>query len=340
MALKHDNEVWCVAWSPNGQILASGGGRGGTVRLWDATTGKPLRRMEECKDNIINLAWSPDGKKLMGVGCHIAIWDVEIGRIFYYSIDIHGLDAAWSPDGSKICTLSDDNEIAIWNAVTGNIICESKHKKGYGHLFLGAGWSLNLSHPSIAWSPDNQIIASVSPDYSIRIWTITGRLIRVLEAHTSSIKSISFLDDGRLLASHEKDGALIIWRTDIWTEVAHINEIETTSYTSSNLASHRVLPIMAIIGEMGRKINILVLNYAALRSAEPFSSTMHYINAKAVLLGESGVGKSGLGIRIAEGIFRPTESTHGAQFWHLPVEQVPNLPSNLHAELTLWDLAG
>ena len=69
-------------------------------------------------------------------------------------------------------------------------------------------------------------------------------------------------------------------------------------------------------------------------------STVFYVNAKAVLLGESGVGKSGLGIRIAEKEFRKTESTHGAKFWHFPTERLPTLPSNVQAELTLWDLAG
>jgi GTPase SAR1 family protein/UDP-2,3-diacylglucosamine pyrophosphatase LpxH/RNase P subunit RPR2 len=64
------------------------------------------------------------------------------------------------------------------------------------------------------------------------------------------------------------------------------------------------------------------------------------VNAKAVLLGESSVGKSGLGIRIAEGEFRKTESTHGAQFWHFPTERLPELPPKMQAELTLWDLAG
>ena len=77
-----------------------------------------------------------------------------------------------------------------------------------------------------------------------------------------------------------------------------------------------------------------------MRGAEPATPTVFYVNAKAVLLGDSGVGKSGLGIRIAEGEFRQTESTHGAQFWHFPTERLPALPPNVQAELTLWDLAG
>jgi small GTP-binding protein len=88
------------------------------------------------------------------------------------------------------------------------------------------------------------------------------------------------------------------------------------------------------------EINIWDLDLARLRGAEPATPTVFYVNAKAVLLGESSVGKSGLGIRIAEGKFRQTESTHGAQFWHFPTERLPVLPPNVQAELTLWDLAG
>ena len=73
------------------------------------------------------------------------------------------------------------------------------------------------------------------------------------------------------------------------------------------------------------------------------NDTIHYINAKVVLIGESGVGKSGLGIRMAEKEFRVTESTHGANFWQIPVTQQVSSISKLvkvNAELTIWDLAG
>ncbi len=72
--------------------------------------------------------------------------------------------------------------------------------------------------------------------------------------------------------------------------------------------------------------------------------SVNLVNAKVVLLGESGVGKSGLGARLAENQFRLTESTHGMQFWQIQlpqtvIDQVSDLP-NLWAELTIWDLAG
>ena len=64
---------------------------------------------------------------------------------------------------------------------------------------------------------------------------------------------------------------------------------------------------MAAPGPSSNEINIWDLDFALLRGAAPAAPTVFYVNAKAVLLGDSGVGKSGLGIRIAEGAFRPTE---------------------------------
>jgi len=162
----------------------------------------------------------------------------------------------------------------------------------------------------------------------------------VLEGHTAWVTFVSFLDNGRLLASLSKDGTVIFWRTDSWAEVLRVEKIGEMTGLFSNLAIHPTLPLMAAPGPTKSDINIWDLDLPLLRGAESATPSVFYVNAKAVLLGESGVGKSGLGIRMAEGRFRKTSSTHGAQFWHFPTERLPALPPNVQAELTLWDLAG
>ncbi len=161
----------------------------------------------------------------------------------------------------------------------------------------------------------------------------------MLEGHTGRVVSVSFLDDGRLLASLDESGAVILWRTDTWAEVIRVDKIGDAPILS-NFVVHPTLPVMAACAMDLKEINIWDLDLALLRGAEPAAPTVFYVNAKAVLLGDSGVGKSGLGIRIAEGEFRTTDSTHGAQFWHFPTERLTALPANVQAELTLWDLAG
>ena len=51
------------------------------------------------------------------------------------------------------------------------------------------------------------------------------------------------------------------------------------------------------------------------------ATTTTYANAKVLLLGDSGVGKSGLAMVLAGEEFRATESTHGRRIWQLPAAE-------------------
>jgi GTPase SAR1 family protein len=292
-----------------------------------------MRILGEHGGRVNDIAWSPGGKMLASCsdGKKISLWDPgsegalrELeGHIGY----VEGV--AWSPDGRWLCSGSSDGTVRLWDVETGKAIRTLQGHKGFV--------------TSVAWSPapDMQHVASGSYDRTVRIWNPgTGQQQYVLEGHTASVCSISFLHSGHLLASLGDNGAVILWRTDTWAEVLRVDKIGDV-HSLSNLAFHPTLPVMAAPGAVQTEIDIWDLDFALLCSATPSAPTVFYVNAKAVLLGDSGVGKSGLGIRIAEGAFRPTEgSTHGAQFWHFPTERLPALPPNIQAELTLWDLAG
>ncbi len=70
-------------------------------------------------------------------------------------------------------------------------------------------------------------------------------------------------------------------------------------------------------------------------------ATAHYTNAKIVLVGESGVGKTGLAIRLAENDWRETSSTHGMNVWRLELarEDAPGAAA-MEREVWLWDFPG
>lgn len=67
----------------------------------------------------------------------------------------------------------------------------------------------------------------------------------------------------------------------------------------------------------------------------------HYVNAKVVLVGDTGVGKSGLAERLVHGRFVPTESSHARRAHVLEAGMVRTPEGGaVHRETLLWDLAG
>jgi len=65
-----------------------------------------------------------------------------------------------------------------------------------------------------------------------------------------------------------------------------------------------------------RLIHLYELDYDVLLGQRTTPS-VSYTSAKIVLVGDSGVGKTGLGWRLAKGEFKEHASTHGQQFWLL-----------------------
>jgi small GTP-binding protein len=104
------------------------------------------------------------------------------------------------------------------------------------------------------------------------------------------------------------------------------------------VAFHPTLPTLAATFPGG--IALYDIDVDALL-AGPNDVTVHYANAKVVMVGESGVGKSALGLVLTGNEFRPTESTHGRHIWTLSSETA-RVDSGVtaHRETLLWDLAG
>ena len=97
-------------------------------------------------------------------------------------------------------------------------------------------------------------------------------------------------------------------------------------------------PVLAILGEEDQIVHILDLDIADLFGTSAAAESVRYTTAKLVLVGDSGVGKTGLGWRLAHDEFKEHASTHGQQFWS---EQLGlKRKDGTECEAVLWDLAG
>ncbi len=326
---KHTQPVYSIAWSPDGRTLASCSGDT-AIRHWEAS-GRLLSPLMKHPKAVFNIAWSPDGS-LLASGSEdalVRLWDANSGHLLHTLTKHAALvgSLTWSPDGHLLASGSDDNTVQLWDASSGQLL----HT-----LTQHAGAIFGLS-----WSPDGRMLASCSGDNTIRLWDARGgRQIRILEGHTDAVFCISFSADGRLLASKSADGTVRLWRTDTWDMLTILDEA-SSSFWTIGLAFHPEKLVLATSGKEDQQIRIWKLDIDTIFTNYSSIPSVSYANAKVVLLGDSGVGKTGLGLVLSGETFTATISTHGRHIWTFDTQDVDLDETHIETQETLlWDMAG
>jgi WD40 repeat protein len=201
-ALGHTDVVRRGVFSPHGRRLATAG-EDGTVKLWEASSGKVLRTLRGHREGVLALAFSRDGSRVVSAGSdeEVRVWDVHTGgALVCRGHTDRVLGMAFSPDGRSVASGGEDRTLRVWDPRT-------------GRLRYPPRWHENVVN-AVAFSPDGTLLASACEDGTVRLWRAAdGKEVRTLREHTDGVRDVVFSPDGKRLATACWDQKVRLWET-------------------------------------------------------------------------------------------------------------------------------
>ncbi|HYC59429.1 MAG TPA: TIR domain-containing protein [Thermoanaerobaculia bacterium] len=328
----HTSDVFGLSW--DGAKLALTSSHDRTIRLWDVDEGKCLRVFRGHTAPIMTVSRSPDGcLAVSGSRDHsVRIWDIQTGRCIRV-LEGHQDEVecvAWSQDQQQLLSGSDDRAIRLWDVESGRCL---RVLEGHGDWIF-----------RVEWSPDQRWALSGSRDNSVRLWDLqSGLCTRVLNGHKATVWNVRWSPDGQLALSASGDKSARLWEVETGTCLGVLTGHESyVRFAEWSADQKRVLSGDGNGKVLTWEISDLIgrtTNRSA--TAAPPPAQVQYANAKVLLVGDTGVGKTGLAERLVHGRFIPTKSSH-ARKAHVLDSKVVKEPGglSLHQETVLWDLAG
>jgi WD40 repeat protein len=213
----NDTYVGAVTFTRDGERLISGGSikrrafffdcTCGSVRLWDAVTGKHLRAIDipNLGKWVGSLALSPDGNTLaVSNGSEVILWDLDRNRALRSISAAAARSLCFSPDGKQLAGGVGDS-VCLWEVASGRQLAPDPK--------IAA-----TSAPKLTLSADGRLLAvggrymADSGARAVQVWDFrSGQLLRRLGAQELSIQQLAFVPGRHLLAVLGNDGNVCLW---------------------------------------------------------------------------------------------------------------------------------
>jgi WD40 repeat protein len=207
-----------VAISPDSQTIATVGADQ-SVKLW-RKDGTLLRSLKGHQGNLKQVAFSPDGQMLASSSADrtVKLWRIDGTEIATFRGHAAGTwGVAFSPDGSTLASSSGDKTVKLWRLAA---VLNQKREldsqlevKSEDSLFKTLQGHTNTVF-AVSFSPNGELIASVSTDRTAKLWSRDGKLLHTLEGHTSGIWGLAFSPDSQTIATGSNDGIIKLWKSD------------------------------------------------------------------------------------------------------------------------------
>lgn len=244
----HHSYVYDVAYSPDGEWLASGDW-GTSVCIWNARTGDLMREIHSAGP-VTSLQFSPDSRLLAAAGRDRAIklWNVSDGQLHEELVgpSAHAGGIAFSLDGRRLASTyattssstGSDGLIIVWDLASREVVLQVPASGAIGQVAFSPNgdvlaatgyrivnlWNAstgNLIHSltgfdaavnAIAFDPNGSRLATGGGDWLVRFWdTKSGAETGRLTGHSGPVQGIAFSRDGSRIATGSRDKTVRLW---------------------------------------------------------------------------------------------------------------------------------
>jgi WD40 repeat protein len=282
---RQTNSVGAIAYSPDGQLLATGNWRKdprwgtiGEVKLWD-DKGNLVGTLSGHSSAITALAFSPDGKTLVSGswGGTLLLHDMtalqdETTKASQELLKEHQspiVAIAFSPDGSQLISASEDGMVVLRDPQTGQPrqtrTLEGHTKKVRAFAF---SWASNL-------------IATSSDDQTVRLWHLdSGEQKQLVTDGPGVVVALALSPDGEVLAG-ANGPSVLLWNTDTATQLralsGHNSDVSAVAFSAdgNTVAS-------------GDRDGEIILGNVRTGAARPTAKRAHQLKITALTFGPSG----------------------------------------------------
>ncbi len=202
----HRDRVLALDFSPDGKLLAAGGGepsQSGEITIWEVGKGLLVRKLESThSDTVLGLRFSPDGTRLASAAADkfLKVSNLADGKLVrsFEGHTHHVLGVDWQADGKRLVSAGADQVLKVWDYESGEQI---RTLNGPKKAVTAVRW--------VAGKPE--ILAS-SGDGSIRFWNPDNPSPRRSYTGASEYaESLAIARDGSRVAAGCSDGSIHIW---------------------------------------------------------------------------------------------------------------------------------